>query len=190
MGGQVAVQTLYLIFASSIPRPQAVRAGFVTWASFLVLLLLSNHRLSTSLAGVVIVRGSKVKLSLAAKIAAFCRELGDDSPDNLRATACAHDMERLFRRAEDAVQSGQLSPGLEAELDSLDQMVQDAEGQGLYPAVTRGYTPLPWNGDGSGAQWWTCPQNLCAGRGRVQARQRPPVCAATSDELVPGPFPE
>ena len=129
-------------------------------------------------------------ISLAAKIAAFCRELGDDSDDSLRAMARRQKMEPVFTRAEDAVQSGQVSSELEADLDSLDQMVKNAEGQGLYPAATRGYTPLPWKGGDSGAQWWTCPQTLCVGRGRVQAGQQPPVCAATGGQLVPGPLPE
>jgi hypothetical protein len=130
-------------------------------------------------------------ISLIAKIAVFCRELGDDSDDSLRAMAArTQDMESVFTRAESDVQYGRVSAGLEADLDSLDQMVKDAEGQGLYPAATRGYTPLPWQGGGSGAQWWTCPQTLCAGRGRVQAGQQPPVCAATGGQLVPGPLPE
>jgi len=130
-----------------------------------------------------------MKISLATKIAAFCRELGDKSDDSLRAMTRGRNMESVFARAESAVQSGQASLELEADLDSLDLMVQEAEGQGFYPAATRKYTTLPWQPSGSGAQWWTCPQNLCAGRGRVQARQQPPVCAATGKELLPGPLP-
>lgn len=132
-------------------------------------------------------------VSLAAKIAAFCRELGDASGDGLRAMAARaqnKNLEYAFTRAEQAVRSGQLSPELEADLDSLDQMVAHAEGQGLYPAATRGYTPLPWKGGGSDAKWWTCPQALCTGGGRVRAGQDPPICGATGQRLVAGPLPE
>jgi hypothetical protein len=131
-----------------------------------------------------------MEITLAAKIAAFCRELGDESDGSLRAMAHTQNMESVFTRAEDAVQSGQISPELEANLDSLDLMVKRAEGQGLYPAATRSYMPLPGPGGGSGAQWWVCPRNLCAGRGRVQARKQPPVCVAAGEQLVPGPLPE
>jgi hypothetical protein len=146
----------------------------------------AQHQAGTA----VLARGIRMGISLAAKIAAFCRELGDDGDDSLRAMARVHNVESVFTRAEDAVQSGQLSPELEADLDSLDKMVKNADGQGLYPTATRGYTPLPWKGGGSGAQWWTCPQTLCAGRGRVQTQQQPPFCAATGQQLVPGPLPE
>jgi hypothetical protein len=129
-------------------------------------------------------------MALAAKIAAFCRELGDGSDDSLRALARKQNMEAVFSRVEDSVKAGQVSPGLDADLDSLDVMVRQAEGQGLYPAATRGYAPLPGPGSRSGAQWWACPRNLCTGRGRVQAGQQPPVCAATGAQLVPRPFPE
>jgi hypothetical protein len=99
-------------------------------------------------------------------------------------------MESVFVRAEEAVKSGQANPALEADLDSLDLMVQQVEGQGLYPAATRGFMPLPGPAGDSGAQWWTCPQRRCSGRGRVQAGQHPPVCAATGESLVPGSLPE
>jgi len=133
-----------------------------------------------------------MEISLTAKIAAFCRELGDDSDDSLRNMARRHgpDMESVFAHAEESLKAGQTGPELEANLDSLDVMVKKAEGQGLYPAATRGYTPLPGPGGPSGAQWWTCPRNRCAGRGRVRAGQQPPECAATGEQLVPGPLPE
>jgi hypothetical protein len=129
-----------------------------------------------------------MEITLTAKIAAFCRELGDESDDSLRALAREQNMESVFSRAEDSVKSGQITSALEVDLDALDAMVRKAEGQGLYPAATRGYTPLPGPGGSSGAQWWICPRNLCAGRGRVRAGQQPPVCAATGAQLVPGPL--
>jgi hypothetical protein len=129
-------------------------------------------------------------MTLTAKIAAFCRELGDESDNSLRALARKMNMESVFSHAEDSVKAGQINSELEDSLDALDVMVRNDQGQGLYPPVTRGYTPLPGPGGSSGAQWWTCPRNLCVGRGRVRAGQQPPVCAAAGVQLVPGPLPE
>jgi len=139
-----------------------------------------------------------MEISLTAKIAAFCRELSDDSDDSLRNMARRHgpDMESVFAHAEEALKAGQIGPELEAGLDSLDLMVRKAEGQGLYPATTRGYQPLPPfegvpGGRGSsGALWWTCPRNRCAGRGRVRVGQHAPECAVTGEQLVPLPLTE
>jgi hypothetical protein len=121
------------------------------------------------------------------KIAAFCRELGDSA---LREMAQRQNMEPVYERAEESLKAGRIGPELEADLDSLDEMVRRVEGQGLYPSATRSYQPLPGGGAGSGAQWWTCPRNRCAGRGRVLPGQAPPVCGATGEQLVPGPLPE
>lgn len=136
-------------------------------------------------------------ISLAAKVAAFCRELGDEGADSLRAMARRQgpDMQSVFVRVEESLKAGQIGPELEVDLDSLDAMVKKAEGQGLYPSATRGFQPLPgYQGSpvsgGTGAQWWTCPRNRCAGRGRVRAGQQPPECAAAGEPLVPGPLPQ
>jgi hypothetical protein len=129
-----------------------------------------------------------MEIDLAAKVAAFCRELGDDSEESLRALAGRHDREPAFARAERALKAGLIGAELEAELDSLDEMIRTVDGEGLYLAI-RSYLPLPGLGTSSGAQWWTCPLSCCAGRGRVQASQSPPICGATGEPLVPGPLP-
>jgi hypothetical protein len=125
-------------------------------------------------------------MDLAVKIAAFCRELGDNTLQEMAQRDKKTD--DAYKRAEESVKDGQIGPGLEADLDLLDDMVRRIEGQGLYP-VTRAYQPLPDPGRGTGAQWWTCPSDRCAGRGRVKPGQEPPVCAATGEQLVPGPLP-
>jgi hypothetical protein len=122
-----------------------------------------------------------------AKIAAFCRELDDAS---LRDLARQNNQEPAFRQAEESLRAGQTGPSLEADLDALDAMVRRVEGQGLYPSATRsGYGGLPpGSAPGSGAQWWTCPRDWCAGRGRVRPGQDAPVCAATGEPLVARPL--
>lgn len=121
------------------------------------------------------------------KVAAFCRELADSALQDI-----AHDesMESVFRRAEESLKDGRIDAALEADIDSLDAMVRRVEGQSLYLAATRGYAPFPGPRSGTGAQWWTCPREQCAGRGRVRPGQEAPVCGATGKQLVPGPFPE
>jgi len=127
-------------------------------------------------------------MDLSMKVAAFCRELGDSV---LQQMAQQQNMEPVYERAEELLKAGRIGPELEADLDLLDDMVRRAEGQGLYPGVTRSYQPLPGGGPGTGAQWWTCPRSRCAGRGRVlRSDQKPPVCGATGEPLVPGPLPE
>lgn len=126
-------------------------------------------------------------ISVNEKVAAFCRELADSA---LRDIARDEGMEPVFLRAEESLKSGRVDAALAADIDALDAMVRRVEGQGLYPAATRGYEPLPGPGSGTGAQWWTCPREQCAGRGRVRPRQEAPVCGATGKQLVPGPFPE
>jgi len=128
-----------------------------------------------------------VKIDLTVKIAAFCRELGDNT---LQEMAHRQNMKPVYKRAEESLKVGRIGPELEADLDSLDEMVRCVEGQGLYPAATRTYQPLPDPQGGTGAQWWTCPSDRCAGRGRVKPGQEPPVCGATGVQLVPGPLPE
>ena len=128
-----------------------------------------------------------MKIELTAKIAAFCRELDDTT---LLDMAREQSMEAVYKRAEESLKADRIGPDLEADLDLLDDMVRRVEGQGLYPGATRSYQPLPGGGAGTGAQWWTCPRNRCAGRGRVLPGQTPPVCRATGEPLVPGPLPE
>src|SRR5690348_6928508 len=94
-----------------------------------------------SLAGV----GCEVcmEMDLTVKIDAFCRELGDSA---LREMAQQQHMEPVYERAEESLKAGRIGPELEADLDLLDEMVRRAEGQGLYPGVTRSYQPLPGGG--------------------------------------------
>jgi hypothetical protein len=128
-----------------------------------------------------------MELSLPAKVAAFCRELGDDS---LRDLARQENVEEVFLRAETSLKAGRIGPELESDLDSLDAMVRRVEGQGLFLAASRGYAPLPMPGQSTGAQWWACPSDRCAGRGRVRPGQQAPVCAATGERLMARPLQE
>lgn len=127
-----------------------------------------------------------MKMDLKAKVTTFCHELGEDT---LRDLARKNNKEELLQRAADALRAGEIGPGLEADLDALDAMVKQEHGQGLF-LVTRGFGPLPPYAGDTGAQWWTCPRSRCAGRGRVKPGQQPPVCAATREQLIPGPLPE
>jgi len=95
-----------------------------------------------------------VEIDLTMKIAAFCRELGDST---LQEMARQQNKEAVYERAEESLKVGRIGPELEHDLDLLDEMVRDVEGQGLYPAATRGYQPLPDPGLATGAQWWMCP---------------------------------
>jgi hypothetical protein len=126
-------------------------------------------------------------MDVAVKAAAFCRELGDNTLREMAQRDKKTD--DAYKRAVKSLKDGQIGPGLEADLDVLDEMVRRLEGQGLYPAATRTYQPLPDPGRGTGAQWWTCPSDRCAGRGRVKPGQDQPACAATGERLVPGPLP-
>lgn len=127
-------------------------------------------------------------MNLSMKTAAFCRELGDTA---LAGMASQENMEVVFQRAQQSLSSGQVGPELEADLDALDAMVRRLAGQGMYPSPRRvAYPgPLPGTGESSGAQWWTCPQGWCAGRGRVKPGQDPPTCAVVRERLVAGPLP-
>jgi hypothetical protein len=126
-----------------------------------------------------------MKIDLSAKLAAFCRELGDTA---LADIARQENMEPVYRRAEETLRAGRAGPELEGDLDALDAMVQRLEGQGLYPSARRTYTPLPSYSSigrpGTGAQWWACPRGWCAGRGRVKPGQALPSCAASREALV------
>lgn len=124
-------------------------------------------------------------LSLPEKIAAFCRELGDSSLLDL---ARQNGLEQVFARARTSLQNGLIDAALEADLDAIDAMARRTEGEGLYPAAVRGMPDWPGAGASSGAQWWACPTQRCAGRGRVRPGQQPPVCAATGQPLEPRPL--
>lgn len=121
---------------------------------------------------------------LSAKVAAFCAEIGDNT---LLELARRQNKAELYDAVLQAIRGGVASPQLEAGLDEIDAMVRQAYGEGLY--TTTRYTPLPPYPGATGAQWWTCPRGLCAGRGRVRPGQQPPVCAATGNQLVPAPLP-
>jgi hypothetical protein len=127
-------------------------------------------------------------MDLPAKAAAFCRELGDSTI--LLDMARAEHREPLYRRAEESLKAGTLDRQLEADLDALDQIVRAATAQGLYSSGTRRYTPLPGYEPSTGAQWWTCPRGLCAGRGRVKPAQATPTCGATGEDLIAEPLAE
>jgi len=67
----------------------------------------------------------------------------------------------------------------------------------MYPPVTRGFKPLPGAygpfpgaDNRTGAQWWTCPGDWCAGRGRVRPQQPAPVCAVSGQVLTSQPVPD
>ncbi len=131
--------------------------------------------------------GVRVNRSLDDKVAAFCRELEDSA---LRDIARARGKEPVFLSAEKALIAGQVDADLEAHLDSLDEMVRGLGGPGLYPGSLRDFRSLPGDNGTTGARWWTCPSGRCAGRGRVRPGDKTPVCAATGEQLVPGPLPE
>ena len=102
------------------------------------------------------------------KIAAFCRELGDNT---LREMAQGDKKtDDAYKRAEKSLKDGQIGPGLEADLDLLDDMVRRVEGQGLYPAPTRGYQPLPDPGRGNRRAVVDVPQRPLRGPGKGEAR--------------------
>jgi hypothetical protein len=126
-------------------------------------------------------------LGLPEKVAAFCRELSDDS---LLSLAQENGMEEAYARAYRSLQHGLIGAALEADLDAIDEMARRVEGEGLYPAATRTIPGWPGAGASTGAQWWTCPVQRCAGRGRVMPGQQPPVCAATGQALEPRPVQE
>jgi hypothetical protein len=125
-------------------------------------------------------------ISLTAKVAAFCRQLGDDA---LRDLAREHKMAAEFDRAVAGIRAGEPDAAqLESDLDALDAMLADAIDQRLYPVSVREFESLPGADAGTGAQWWTCPQERCDGRGRVRPGQQPPVCGATGKHLVSRPL--
>jgi hypothetical protein len=125
---------------------------------------------------------------LPEKAAAFCRELGDASFLEL---ARQNGLEHVMGRARAALESGRIDATLESDLDALDAALRQVDGEGLYQvAVVRGYAPWPGTAGGTGAQWWACPTQRCAGRGRVKPGQQPPVCAAAGAPLEARPLQE
>ena len=125
-------------------------------------------------------------MDLKAKVAAFCREL---SAAELIALAADNGMTDVLEHAQEAVKEGHFTARLESELDSLDALLRRSKRLGMYPPVVRGFAPVPGATPDPGAQWWTCPQDRCAGRGRVRAGQHTPVCAMTGQMLVSRPLP-
>jgi hypothetical protein len=125
-------------------------------------------------------------MDLSVKVAAFCRELGDSS---LAKAANDLGLGPVLDRATELLKSGDIGPDLDVTLDSLDRMLRQSDGTGLYPPVVRTYQPLPDPVAQSGAQWWICPRGQCTGRGRVLPGQQAPTCLAVGAPLKPGPFP-
>lgn len=76
-------------------------------------------------------------MDLSVKIAAFCRELGDNTLREMAQRDKKTD--DAYKHAVKSLEDGQIGPGLEADLDMLDDMVRRIEGQGLYPAATRAF---------------------------------------------------
>ncbi|GGT65346.1 hypothetical protein [Actinomadura citrea] len=123
-------------------------------------------------------------LTMAEKIAAFCRELQDSAIEGI---ARANGAGEIFDRVKAAVLAGQGEAATEADLDLLNRTVRESEGIEFYPRRARAYQPLSGASPDSGALWWSCPAGLCAGRGRVRPGEDPPVCA-TGAALVPRPL--
>ncbi len=125
-------------------------------------------------------------LSRVDKAAAFCRELVDGV---LQEAVRRVGAEELFERARLALQRGRVDAAFEADLDTLDRVLRQTNGDGIYPSVGRSFEPWPSGNRDTAAQWWCCPTRQCAGRGRIVAGQQPPVCGVESRPLVVGPFP-
>lgn len=127
-----------------------------------------------------------MRLTLADKVAAFCRELGDDS---LVETVRRIGLQERFVRAQEAVRDGRVDTVLETELDAIDETLRRIDGDGIYPPSSRAFEAWPSGERDSGARWWACPAGRCVGRGRVLAAQSAPVCSALGRPLEAGPFP-
>jgi hypothetical protein len=131
-------------------------------------------------------------MDLGTKVSAFCRELAD-SDGELARLAEEKGMTEVLENARAALTGGHLGAQLEADLDALDLLLKKSDSLGMYPPVTRGFKPLPGfeplpgAADRTGAQWWTCPGNWCAGRGRVRPQQPAPVCAVSGQSLTSQP---
>jgi hypothetical protein len=124
-------------------------------------------------------------VDLKAKVAAFCREL---SVGELVTLAADKRMTDVLEHAQEAVKQGHLTPQLGSDLDRLDELLRRSGRLGMYPPVVRGFAPVPGATPETGAQWWTCPRDRCAGRGRVRPGQTAPVCSMTGQMLVPRPL--
>jgi hypothetical protein len=133
-------------------------------------------------------------ISLSEKVSAFCLQLGDNA---LRDLAHEQGMAAEFERAAAAIQAGRpdarlnahLDNQLETDLDALDAMMVRAVDQRLYPMAVRNFDHLPGADAGTGAQWWTCPQGRCTGRGRVRPGQQPSICGGSGKPVVAQPLP-
>ncbi|WP_436756753.1 hypothetical protein [Streptosporangium sp. V21-05] len=125
-------------------------------------------------------------LGLPEKLAALCRELDDPVfQDQARAGGGAHLLTRLRR----VLRNGEDHPCLEADLDELNRLIEEVEGEGFYPGARRSYSPLPGgSATAGGARWWTCPTGRCSGFGLVRRGRPTPACAVTGDDLVARPL--
>lgn len=129
-----------------------------------------------------------MKIDRSVKVAAFCRELRDDT---LAKLASQRAMEETYLRAVKKLRAGEIDRQLEEDLDALDSLARKVLHYSLYSTASRTYSPPPIPAQaGAGAQWWTCPHGWCAGRGRVRPGQVPPMCTATVTPLEAGPFPQ
>jgi hypothetical protein len=126
-------------------------------------------------------------MDMGTKISAFCRELADGE---LARLAGDKGMTEVLENARAALAAGDIGAQLEADLDALDLLLKTSDSLGMYPPVTRGFKPLPGTADRTGAQWWTCPGDWCAGRGRVRPQQPAPVCAISGQVLTSQPLPD
>ncbi|MER5626421.1 hypothetical protein ABT061_35865 [Streptosporangium sp. NPDC002544] len=123
-------------------------------------------------------------MDVQTKISGFCRYLEDES---LLELVQQKEMEELYQRVRSMLESGQVDRKLEADLDTLNSMVLDSTGYSLY-STTRNYSLLPGTSRSTGAQWWSCPQERCAGRGRVKAGQAAPICSISGEPLAQKPL--
>ncbi|MEU0519996.1 hypothetical protein [Streptosporangium sp. NPDC006007] len=126
-----------------------------------------------------------MEADIRVKISGFCRELGDET---LLLLAREEGKEPVYLRVRAALESGRMDREFEADLDVLSSMVEDSTGHGLFPSATRGYSPLPGMSGSAGAQWWSCPRDRCAGRGRVMAGRPTPVCGVGGEPMTAKPL--
>ncbi|MPY31107.1 hypothetical protein FNH09_07160 [Streptomyces adustus] len=119
------------------------------------------------------------------KIASFCRELAHNT---LATLARDEGQSALYARARAALGAGNVGQALEADLDALHAIALRRTGHGLYPSSLRGFSLLPGTSASHGAQQWSCPQGLCAGRGRVVPGRPVPTCSLTGRPLTAKPL--
>jgi hypothetical protein len=124
-------------------------------------------------------------MDIGTKIAAFCQELEDGE---LAQLAEDKGMSAVLENARALLTAGDMCAQLEADLDALDLMLVTSGSLSMYAPITRGFKPPPGAAERTGAQWWTCPDNWCTGRGRVRPQQSAPVCALSGQVLTQQPL--